>query len=251
MPPMKHTPFGLPLFLPLSVMVIMLLVTMGGCHDKSPSSELKSANPIEPYIASGSPEGPQKKDFLQLHRVGPAQTPGQTPGQMMDPMVVIQQARDRVNKNPNDLEALILLGNANYDIRRYQEAADLYQKALELNSDNVQVRTDRATALYRLGRPKEAINELTLALASDDHHENALYNLGMIKLKAFNDREGALAAWTELKEITQDRQLIADLDKQLAALRQPPGTGRTTPPAAGPPESESGAALQLPQDHPK
>jgi TPR repeat protein len=244
MPSMRHILFGLPLFLPLSVMVIMM---MGGCHDKSSSSELESANPIEPAFASRSLEGPKKSEPLQLHPVGPVQTPGQT----MDPMVVIQQARERVNKNPKDLEALIFLGNANYDIQRYQEAADLYQKALELNSDNAQVRTDRATALYRLGRPKEAINELTLALATDNRHENALYNLGMIKLNAFNDREGALAAWTKLKGITQDRQLMADLDKRLAALRQPPGTTPSTPPAAGPLGSESSAALQLPQGHPK
>jgi TPR repeat protein len=252
MPPMRRAPFILLLFLPLGVMVIMVLVmTTGGCHDTSPSSELESANPIVPPFASGLLEEPKKTDTLQFHPVGPVQA--------ADPMAAIQQARERVNKNPKDLQALIFLGNANYDIQRYQEAADLYQKALELNSDNAQVRTDRATALYRLGRPKEAVDELTLALASDDHHENALYNLGMIKLSAFNDREGALAAWTQLKGITQDQQLIADLDKRVAALHRPPGTasaelGGTVPatlPAAVPPGSESGAALQLPQDHPK
>jgi len=278
---MRHVPFVLPLCLPLGVMVIM---TMAGCHDTSPSSGLESANPIVPPFASGSFEEAKEPELLQLHPVGGAQTtgqtPGQTPGQTIDPMAAIQQARDRVNQNPNDIQALIFLGNANYDIQRYQEAADLYQKALVLNSDNAQVRTDRATALYRMGRSKEAIDELNLALASDYHHENALYNLGMIKLKAFNDREGALDAWTQLKGITQDQKLIAELDQKITELRQPlsnssrnpsgdvtgrapAGTGGTAPgthstgptgPAAGLSGAASGTVLQLPpqsKDHPK
>jgi cytochrome c-type biogenesis protein CcmH/NrfG len=214
------------MWLPLGVMIIMM---MAGCHDTSPSSDPESANPIVPPFASGSFEEANEPELLQIHPVGNAQTTGQSPehssAHSTDPMAAIQQARDRLNKNPNDLHALIFLGNANYDIQRYQEAADLYQKALELNSDNAQVRTDRATALYRLGRSKEAIEELNLALASDAHHENALYNLGMIKLRAFNDRKGALAAWTQLKGMTQDQTLIAELDKRIAELREPLSNG--------------------------
>ena len=274
MPTMRRVHFHLPLWLPLGVIIIMMTA---GCHDTSPSSDPESANPIVPPFASGSFEEAKAPELLQIHPVGNAQasghTPGQSPEQSIDPMAAIQQARDRLNKNPNDIHALIFLGNANYDIQRYQEAVDLYQKALELNSDNAQVRTDRATALYRLGRSKEAIDELNLALASDDHHENALYNLGMIKLKAFNDRKGALAAWTQLKGMTQDQTLIAELDKRIAELRQPvsngsgkvpekasAGTGGTAPGgqsnvATGPSGvTTTGTVLQLPlqpKDHPK
>jgi Tetratricopeptide repeat len=283
---MRGVHCDLPLCLPLGVMIIMMVA---GCHDTSPSSDLESANPIVPPFASGSFEAAKEPELLQIHPVGDGpvggvQTTGQTPGQSpeqsleqspeqsIDPMAAIQQARDRLNKNPNDIHVLIFLGNANYDIQRYQEAADLYQKALDLNSDNAQVRTDRATALYRLGRSKEAIEELNLALASDYHHENALYNLGMIKLKAFNDRKGALAAWTQLKGITQDQTLTAELDKRIAELRQPlsNGSGKVTgqAPAGTAPGSQStgatgaaglsgattGTVLQLPpqsKDHPK
>jgi hypothetical protein len=281
MPTMRGVHGDPPLWLPLSVMIIMM---MAGCHDTSPSSDVESANPIVPPFASGSFEEANTPELLQIHPVGngpagDAQTPGHSPEQSIDPMAAIQQARDRLNKNPNDLQALIFLGNANYDIQRYQEAADLYHKALELNSDNAQVRTDRATALYRLGRSKEAIDELNLALASDYHHENALYNLGMIKLKAFNDRKGALAAWTQLKGITQDQALIAELDKRIAELSQPEsngsgkmpgkaaaGTGGTAPGGqsngatgatgvTGPSGvTTTGTVLQLPpqsKDHPK
>jgi tetratricopeptide (TPR) repeat protein len=242
------------------VLLLVLLVLAAGCHEKSPSTRAESANPVVPPFASGSFDEPKDTELLQLHPVGGAQTPQQA----VDPMAAIQAARERVNKNPKDLQALIFLGNANFDIQRYQEAADLYRQALALNSDNAQVRTDRATALYRLGRPKEAVEELNLALESDDHHENALYNLGIIKLEAFNDRDGAIAAWTQLKGITQDQQLIADLNKRIAAARQAPSqpaaaSGGTVPaassvpapPAPSAPPAHTGTVLQLPKDHPQ
>jgi len=238
MPSMRRIPFFLPLCLPLGVMVIMM---MAGCHDKAPSSELESSNPIVPPFASGLLEETKEPETLQLHPVGGAQAPAQ------DPMVVIQQARDRVNKNPKDLQALIFLANANYDVQRYQEAADLYEQALKLNSDNPQVRTDRATALYRLGRPKEAVDELNLALASDYHHENALYNMGVIKLAAFDDREGAIAAWTQLKEITQNQQLITKLDAMIAEVKQAPPRKKSDESK----NAASGAARPLSPGHPK
>jgi len=245
MPPMK--PFFSSL---LSVPLLVVIILMGGCGDKSPSGVADSTTPVVPPFASP----PADTASTPAVKAQPAAT-GPTAA---DPMAAIQQARDRVNKNPKDLQALVFLANANFDIQRYQEAADLYQKALELNSDNPQLRTDRATALYHLGRPKEAIEELKLALASDYHHENALYNMGIIKLAAFNDREGAIAAWTQLKDITQDQKLITDLDKRIADARQPASKASKASAgssgAGGATESGGKAGtLQLPasSDHPK
>ncbi|HUJ79484.1 MAG TPA: tetratricopeptide repeat protein [Nitrospiria bacterium] len=237
------------------ITLLGVLLFAAGCHEKSPSTKPESSTPIVPPFASGSMEEPKEAELLQLHPVGGSQGPEQA----ADPMAAIKAARDRVNKNPKDLDALIFLANANFDIQRYQEAADLYQKALDINSDNAQVRTDRASALYHMGRPKEAVEELNLALQSDYHHENALYNLGIIKLEAFNDREGAIAAWTQLKGITQDQRLIAELDKRIAAARQAPShpaaaSDKTTPASpspAGPPEAHPGTVLQLPKEHPQ
>ena len=240
--------FFLLLWLPLVVLMT------GGCRDKVPSAKPESSNSpnspnppnsIIPPVASGASDAPKETATLQLHPVGGAPPPAQT----TDPMAVIQQARERVNKNPKDVDALIFLANANFDIGRYQEAADLYQKALELNSDNAQVRTDRATALYRLGRSKEAIEELNMALASDYHHETALYNMGIIKLAAFNDREGAIAAWTQLKDITQDQKLIAELDTRIADARRPSSSktdGKTAGKPARPAPAGQPGTLQLP-----
>ncbi len=218
MPPMRYRLSFLLLCLPLVFMVMMIV---GGCHDKSPSSDLESSNPIVPPFASGLIQAPPDAATAHAGAEG------------SNIMVVIQKARERINRNPKDLDALLFLANANFDIQRYQEAEELYRRALEIESENVQARTDRATALYRLGRAKEAVEELQRALAIDYHHENALYNLGMIKLTAFNDREGAITAWTQLKEATKNTQLIAQLDTMIAKARE--GAPKATVGAAGKP----------------
>jgi tetratricopeptide (TPR) repeat protein len=214
---------------PLSLLFVMLLAA--GCHEApTPSSALESANPIVPPFASGLIEEPS--DEAAAH----AGTEGSSA------MAVIQQARDRLTQNPKDLDALIFLGNANYDVQRYQEAEELYRRALEIDAENVRVRTDRATALHRLGRSREAVEELQRALVIDYRHENALYNIGMIKLAAFSDRDGAIAAWTQLKEVTQDQQLVARLDAMIAQVRETPPKKVDKPKGS----ATTGTVLQLP-----
>lgn len=229
-----------------SLFLCLSLLVVAGCHEKAPSNVPESVTPIVPPFASGLIEEPTAGADAHSAAGGAGA------------MAVIQQARDRLANNPRDLDALVFLGNANYDIQRYQEAEGLYRRALEIDSENAEVRTDLATVLYRLGRSKEAVEELQRALAIDYHHENALYNLGMMKLEAFNDREGAVAAWTQLKEATKDQQLIARLDQMIAQVRQaPPQTaskpaGASKPPAgsggSSPPSGKatSGTVLQLP-----
>jgi len=220
-------------FLPCLPLIMML---MGGCHEQSPSADPESSNPIVPPFASGLIEAPAPDATAHAGAGG------------SNVMAIIQQARERVNKNPKDVQALIFLANANYDVQRYQEAEGLYRRALELDPENVQVRTDLSTALYRLGRPKEAVEELQRALAIDYHHETALYNLGMIKLVAFDDREGAITAWTQLKEATKDPQLVAKLDQMITQVRQAPP--KTSPPSSNSPKEKgaatTGTVLQLP-----
>jgi len=48
-------------------------------------------------------------------------------------MTRINRMRERLNQNPRDTEALIALGNANFDIQRFDKARDLYLTSLEID----------------------------------------------------------------------------------------------------------------------
>jgi len=110
----------------------------------------------------------------------------------------IQEYRKRLDKNPKDLEALVFLGNANYDIQRFDKAAEYYERAVVLDAKNLHVRTDLATSYRNTGKVDQAVKELKQVLAIEPKHENALYNLGVILLNDKKDVKGALKAWDTL-----------------------------------------------------
>ena len=63
----------------------------------------------------------------------------------------IDNMRKRLIKDPKDLDALIFLGNANFDIQRFDQARDLYLTALKVDPNHVHVRTDLASCFRNLG----------------------------------------------------------------------------------------------------
>ena len=190
--------------------MLALLLLLAGCHDApAPSSVTDAPLPIVPPFASGLIEEP-------------AEVAAHSDPSAMGAMALIMSYRERLNRDPQDLEALILLANANYDIQRYQEAEALYRQALAIDPELVQPRTDLATALHRQGRSAEAIEELQRVLVVDYKHENALFNLGLLKLAVLNDREGAITVWEQLAGYTENPQLKAEVEGMIDQARKAP-----------------------------
>lgn len=117
----------------------------------------------------------------------------------VDP-AVIRQLEDTLKDDPKNFAALRELGNIRYDERNFSEAAALYARALEVEPDNVDVRSDRGGALLQSEHVDEAIVELKTALSKNPTHPQALFILGVALFQGKNDREGALAAWRKLVE---------------------------------------------------
>ncbi|MEW6325781.1 MAG: tetratricopeptide repeat protein [Nitrospirota bacterium] len=182
---------------------LLLLVALIGCHEPpQPLSALEPVTPIVPPFASGLVGEPAALD-----------------PSAMDAMALIKSYQDRLDRNPQDLEALVFLGNASYDIKRYDEAESMYRRALAIDPELVQVRTDLATALHRQGRSQEAIEELQRVLVVDYRHETALYNLGLLKLNVLGDHNGAIATWEQLLEATEDAELKAKVQGMIDTVR--------------------------------
>jgi cytochrome c-type biogenesis protein CcmH/NrfG len=200
---------------------LVVLLLAAGCHDApTPSAVPSAVNPIVPPFASGLIEESSESGAAAL------------PDGFEDGTALITSYRNRLNRNPQDLEALILLGNASYDIGSYAEAEDLYRRALTIDPEHTQARTDLATALHRQGKSLEAIDELQRVLVIDYQHENALYNLGLLKLRVRDDREGAIRAWEQLAESTEDQQLAAEVREMIVKVQAAPPVPSRRP--AGP-----------------
>jgi tetratricopeptide (TPR) repeat protein len=103
-----------------------------------------------------------------------------------------------LKKDPNNLRALVQAGNIHYDAQRYAEAIEYYRRALAINPDDVNVRTDLGTAYWYQGNAKQAVAEFQVALKTRPDYAQTLFNLGVVKLHGLNDPEGAIAAWEKL-----------------------------------------------------
>lgn len=115
---------------------------------------------------------------------------------------------ERVLKNhPDDLEALVGLGNLYFDAKKYQSAVELYKRALRLEPKNANVRTDMAISYFNLKLTDAAIREVKQVIKDHPEHAYAHYNLGVFLWFGKADHQGALAAFQKYLELEPEGTL--------------------------------------------
>jgi tetratricopeptide (TPR) repeat protein len=151
----------------------------------------------------------------------PASSQAQPP--VMDPATFLQNEaslKSILSSNPRDLDALVRLGNLYYDNTKYRDAIEYYGKALEIDPNSVDVRTDRGSCYWSLGQADAAIGEFQKSLQVNPSHGQTLYNLGIVYLHGKNDMEGARKAWQKLLATNPefpDRSRIQEMLTSLAS----------------------------------
>src|SRR5215471_5941722 len=113
---------------------------------------------------------------VEISKPIPQFTPqrSQAPPPKADPALV-KKLEDALKADPKNFAALRELGNLRYDERNFTEAAALYARALEVDPNNVDVRSDRGGALLQGKHIDEAIAELNTVLSKEPTHPQALY----------------------------------------------------------------------------
>ena len=135
----------------------------------------------------------------------------------------LQQLEDRVRANPKDFDALVELGNMQFDQRNYLEATDWYSKALEIQPDNANVRTDMATTMFYAENFDGSIEEFRRALSLQQSHPQALFNIGVAYLHGKNDPDSALEFWERLVATNPNHPQAEMVRQQIAALKAQKG----------------------------
>jgi tetratricopeptide (TPR) repeat protein len=120
--------------------------------------------------------------------------------------------------NPRDLNTLIRLGNLYYDHRQFREAIDYYGRALDIDPNNPDVRTDRGTSYWNIGQTDAAIGEFQKSLDVNPGHAHTLYNLGLVYLNGKSNQDEARKAWERLLVANPNYPERAKVEQQLAAL---------------------------------
>ncbi len=91
-------------------------------------------------------------------------------------MAEIQQLRDIVEKNPNDIQAVRKLADLNFDIQNWQRAQELYSHYLELKPNDPDVITDLGITYRGLQQYDKAIDLFNQAKKLEPGHWQAYYN---------------------------------------------------------------------------
>jgi cytochrome c-type biogenesis protein CcmH/NrfG len=135
-------------------------------------------------------------------------------------MARVNELMAKIKQNPKDFDAIVELGNMNFDQKNYPDAIKLYQKALEIRPDALNVRTDMGTALFYQNRFDDAIAVFQQVLKSDKNNAQALFNLGVAMLHGKKDPKGALKYWEQLVETNPNHPQAEFVREQIKKLKE-------------------------------
>ncbi len=135
----------------------------------------------------------------------------------------------RIESNPQDVDALIGLGNVYYDARQYQPAIDNYLRALAQRPEDASVRTDMATAFWYMGNTDRALAEFDKALAVAPDNPNTLFNRGLVRWRGKQDSRGALADWQKLLATDPTYEAKDQVEKMIAEVKSAAPASRVAP----------------------
>ena len=181
---------------------------------------------VGPRSESGMPAGPadimagasNQSPGMSNDGAGIAQGGG---APQMPPQVVqmVQAYKAALAKNPNDLDALIGLGNLEFDSSQWVKAIDYYSRALTIDGKNADVRVDRAIAYHASGDNDTAKKELLRVTREKPDHKNAWLNLGVVN-RELGNRAEAVRAWERYLQLDPNGDHAASIRQELETLKQ-------------------------------
>jgi len=127
---------------------------------------------------------------------------------------------EAVNKNPNDFETLVKLGNLFYDGQQFPNAIQYYERALVIHPDNPDVRTDMGTAYWYTGSAEKALTAMETSLKYRPGHPQTLFNLGWVRWQGKQDPKGAIEAWQQLIKANPDYPERQQVEQYIAKAKE-------------------------------
>jgi tetratricopeptide (TPR) repeat protein len=112
--------------------------------------------------------------------------------------------QDAAKHDPSNGAIWTNLGNLLMDNARYPEAIDAYEKVLELDPKNVNVRVDMGICYRRVGRSDRAAEEFRKAISINPTHPFAHRNLGIVLAFDLNDKKQAIKEFEEYIKLSPD-----------------------------------------------
>lgn len=139
----------------------------------------------------------------------------------MDEKNTVAQLKERLNKDSNDIEAAISLGNIFYDNGDAGQSILYYRRALDINPDLPSVRTDLGTMYWRNDDISLAEQAFRDAITRDPSFGHAYVNLGLLLYRAKDNVTEARTVWQQLLTVNPEHDVATkarELLQETAAL---------------------------------
>ena len=171
------------------------------------------------YFLRGSQSPAKTPVAVAVQQASAAADPNQPPTmEQMKQMAskAVAPTLEKIKKNPSDFDALNEAGKVYRATHQFKEAAEYFDKALQVDPKNVAVRTDLASCLYYTGDVDGALAQLNKALEYDPKFYGALLNIGVIKMQAKKDVPGAISAWEKVLQTDADPKIKEAVKRRIA-----------------------------------
>jgi len=131
----------------------------------------------------------------------------------------ITQLEEALKRDPENLQALISLGNAYFDTNQERKAIGTYQKALKIDPKNADVRTDMGIMYRNIKDYDSAVREFRQAAKDNPTHVNSRFNLAIVLQRDKKDIPGAVAAWEDFLRVAPADERAPMAKAQLEQLK--------------------------------
>lgn len=177
------------------------------------------------YVAAYQIHQPDPVEQAHAAAAGQPRAPGPDNNAMMEQVTEhIAHLKHQLEENPNDLEALIGLGNVFYDAAKFPEAIEYYTRAMELSPDDPDVLSDLGVSYRRNGDPDRAIEMFLRATQVRPDHWQSWLNISIVAMQDLNDLVQAEEAIFRVEQIQPDVPHLQELRDLLQHLKQAGGT---------------------------
>ena len=171
----------------LHIVCLLLIPAIAGCATTGQTKE----SPAEASPAVTEPEEPSRPETIPAPAPASPARPAKPPrdrqikAKSLSPQETkllednLVQARLDVREKPGDPLMHYKLGNCLFDLQRYKEAIEVYDRAIALAPTLPAPHTNRGLCLRRVGRVDEAIQEYQFALGIQPEDPVLLQNLAI------------------------------------------------------------------------
>ena len=174
------------------------------------------------YLFRGSASPVSAQASAPTTTAQPASDPHQQPSAEVQAALAQAAAPllEAINKNPNDYDTLVKLGNMFYDGQQFPNAIQYYERALTQHPENADVRTDMGTAYWYAGNADQAVEAMETSLKYRPGHPQTLFNLGWVRWQGKADPKGAIEAWQELLKANPDYSQKQQVEQYIAKAKE-------------------------------